>query len=118
MERQEQIKNIKALEADYLSHMETTIREKYLNLLFGKYKQSIEKISECYGNSGLDLSKSIECSNEVMDKYHEKERNFEKLLEHYERSIGECIRLCRFDIKNPVLDCYEKCFITMKEKTQ
>ena len=84
MERQEQIKNIKPLESEYLSSMETVIRQKYLNMLFEKYKDSVKKISQCYADPNLNLPKSIECSNEAMAKYHEREKKFEDLLKHYE----------------------------------
>lgn len=91
MERQEQIKNIKALESEYLSSMETVIRQKYLNILFEKYKESIKKISQCYADPNLNLSKSVECSNEAVAKYHEREKKFEDLLKHYEVKIFEII---------------------------
>ena len=84
MDRNEQVANVKKLESDFVNKIEDLIKNKYLDYLFVKYRQSIHEIKECYQDPTSSLLKAKECAKSSMDKYHEKEKRFEQLFSLYE----------------------------------
>jgi len=94
MERKEQIKNIKALESEFLHKVEDLIQNKYLDLMFDKYKNSVKEISECYKNPNIKFLESTTCAQTSMEKYFDKEKRFERLFHHYE--VYEYLKIFHF----------------------
>lgn len=83
-DRQERIQQIKKAESDFLNTIDDLIKNKYREILFAKYKQTIKDTADCYQNPKLSFKESKECAKTLMDSYLEKEKQFENLFGHYE----------------------------------
>jgi hypothetical protein len=84
MDREQQVDNIKDLESKFINKVQDLIQNKYLDILFSDYKNSIRETSHCYKNSNFSLVEAKTCAVENMNKYQEKELYFERLFRFYE----------------------------------